>query len=150
MRRNHWKYRHGFAGAKKRHPLYGRWGIMIQRCSNPKFGKYRIYGARGITVCDRWRDFVLFLADMGSTYKPGLTLERKDNDGAYSPENCIWATPKVQARNTSRNTVLTAFGKTQTVSEWCEEYGIRPSTFSYRLGLGWTTAKILTVPVKHR
>lgn len=77
---------------------YYIWAAMIQRCTNPKNRDYKNYGARGITVCDRWRDFTNFLADMGE--KPdGLSIDRIDNDGNYEPGNCRWATPAQQASN---------------------------------------------------
>lgn len=78
---------------------YYIWAAMIQRTTNPKNVDYqKYYGARGITVCDRWRDFSCFLEDMGE--KPdGLTLDRIDNDGNYEPSNCRWATPLAQSKN---------------------------------------------------
>jgi hypothetical protein len=71
---------------------------MLQRCLNPSNPAYRHYGGRGITVCDRWLKFVNFLADMG-TRPAGLTLERIDNDGDYTPEHCCWITQAEQLAN---------------------------------------------------
>jgi hypothetical protein len=71
---------------------------MVDRCLNPNNERYASYGGRGITVCDRWRSFKNFLADMGER-PPGLMLERVDNDGNYEPSNCRWATYREQNRN---------------------------------------------------
>ena len=79
--------------------IYDVWRSMNQRCHNPSNKSYKNYGGRGITVCDRWRhSFENFYADMGPC-PPGLTLERKNNDEGYSPENCCYATRKQQANN---------------------------------------------------
>jgi hypothetical protein len=89
-------------GAKPRSggsPTYNSWMNMLRRCTNPNHPRYADWGGRGITVCERWQDFALFLADMGE--KPsGTTLERMDNNGNYEPGNCTWATPAQQGRNT--------------------------------------------------
>lgn len=89
--------KHGFKpGNGKPHPLYYRWYGMIQRCNQPKHHGYKWYLGKGIKVCKRWRNFALFLKDMESTFKPGLTLHRKNNDKGYTPSNVVWATWKEQ------------------------------------------------------
>lgn len=84
--------------SKGRTATYISWESMIRRCYYPKHNRYYVYGARGIQVCDRWRTYANFLADMGER-PAGTTLDRIDVDGNYEPGNCRWATPKQQAEN---------------------------------------------------
>lgn len=85
---------HGYSGTS----IYMTWGDMINRCTNASHPRYADYGGRGVSVCDRWRRFENFLADMGDR-PPGLTLDRIDNDGNYEPSNCRWTDPSTQAKN---------------------------------------------------
>jgi len=116
---------------------------MRARCANPKTVNYARYGGRGIGVCEAWTDFKIFLADMG--HAPGrTTIDRIDNNGPYSPENCRWATRKEQSNNTSRNRYLKHQGETLTVTQWAEKLGISSSTALGRYKLGWDSDKILS------
>jgi hypothetical protein len=79
--------------------MFYAWVQMKQRCYNPRNHKFKDYGARGITVCDRWREsFAAFKTDMGER-PPGKSIDRRENDGNYEPGNCRWATPLEQAAN---------------------------------------------------
>lgn len=128
-------------------PEYNIWINMKDRCYNPNYPGYKNYGGRGITVCWRWRDnFSAFYADMG--FRPeGKTLDRKDNDGNYSKENCRWATQKEQNRNRRDNRIVEFNGKRQCMAAWAEEVGLKRQTLWYRLKNGWSMSRALTEKV---
>lgn len=96
------RHGHGNHRAGARTPTYVSWSNMTQRTTNPRHPAWKYYGGRGITVCERWRDFATFLGDMGE--RPAeRSLDRIDNDGDYEPGNCRWATRREQRLN-QRNT----------------------------------------------
>lgn len=107
-------------GIGEKHPrLYGVWASMKSRCNNPNREKWPRYGGRGIYVCPEWDNDVEAFADwaLSNGYEPGLQLDRIDNDGPYSPENCRWVTAKENCRNTRRNKYLTLLGMRKTIAE---------------------------------
>lgn len=120
-----------------------------QRCYNPKCRDYAYYGGRGITVCDRWLEsFDNFVSDMGLRPE-GMTLERKDNDGPYSPDNCVWATRAAQSRNTRGVRVIEYRGEKRTMSEWERALGWKPGVLKARLTrLGYTVDEAFSKEVK--
>lgn len=140
---------HGHTKGGHRIREYSIWGKMIQRCHNSKDPGYRYYGARGITVCDRWRSFENFYEDMGKCPE-GLTIERIDNNKGYGPENCKWATLEEQFSNTRRNHNITFNGETKHLSLWARQIGLSQPGLSTRLLHGWTEEEALTLPAYGR
>lgn len=113
---------------------YRSWLLMRSRCHNPRGTGYERYGAKGIIVCDRWRDsYDNFMDDMG-VCPPEMTIDRIDGSGNYEPGNCRWATQSVQMNNRrDYNRRFVHEGRAQTMSEWAHEIGIRPGTLRERL-----------------
>jgi hypothetical protein len=136
--------RHGLSTSE----IYRVWAQIVNRCRNPTVKSYKYYGARGITICDRWLKFDNFFEDMGHA-PPGCSIERIDNDGPYSPRNCRWATRQEQAQNKSNSRLLTHGGRTQTMAEWARELGVNPSAILYRLKK-WPIEQALTVAKPER
>lgn len=112
--------------------IYYIWTSMKERCTGNRLHRY---GGRGITVCEEWKNsFTSFYNwAISNGYTEKLTLDRINNDGNYDPLNCRWVTMRVQANNTSKNILITFQGKTQTVSQWARELGLKRSTLNMRL-----------------
>lgn len=139
---------HGNAKRGKKSPEYLIWVSMRQRCSNPNNKNFYRYGGRGISVCDRWSEFTSFISDVGERPSDKHSLERKDNSKGYEPGNCRWATQSEQARNTSRNVIITVRGKRMTLVEAIEIYGGRYGTVLYRLKKGTPAEEALGIEQK--
>jgi len=130
---------------------YRAWQTMRLRCTNPKNSAYPNYGGRGITVCERWMNSVeAFVADMGPKPSPRHELDRINNDGPYSPENCRWVTRKKNSRNRRSNRLLTFRGETRTLAGWCELLGLPRDTVRKRLVAGWSVDRALKTLVASR
>lgn len=122
-------------------PLWVVWRNMRMRCMNPQHEAYKNYGARGISVCKRWQNsFLNFMDDMGSTYTPGLDLDRKNNEGDYTPKNCRWVTRRENVMN-KRNTV-----RTVDVALLSEQTGIGRTTLYNRIKAGWPVEQLTRKP----
>lgn len=134
---------HGMA----RTPTYSCWGSMISRCNNPRQVGFKYWGGRGITVCERWRNFENFLADMGER-PDGMTIERIDNNGNYEPSNCRWATYTEQNRNRRGTKIIEYGGKQMPISAWADTVGISRRVIAQRIRCGWAVADALTRPVR--
>jgi hypothetical protein len=133
----------------KRSPLYEIWSGMHQRCTNQKKKNYKNYGGRGIRVCERWSSYEHFKEDMGSGFRPGLSLDRIDNAGNYEPTNCRWATRKQQSRNQRTNRLITFQGATRTAAEWAEILGVPHKRFLDRIDrLGWPVDRAMQEPAR--
>lgn len=140
--------RHGHWTGRRATSEHGTWNAMLQRCSNPKAEHYDRYGGRGITVCERWLVFENFLADMGMRPSASHSIDRRNNDGNYEPDNCHWATKKQQMRNTASTRLLTHDGKTQPLCAWAEQFGVLSASIASRLERGWSVADAITMPMR--
>lgn len=148
------RLRHGHGGTVTTRPTveYNTLMRIRARCNHPGDPHYADYGGRGIRVCPRWGGpdgFQNFLADMGP--RPvGTSIERVDNDGPYSPGNCIWATRKVQSRNKRTSHRLTYKGETLTIAGWAERTGLKANTLQARIAAGWDVEVAITTPTRTR
>lgn len=126
-------------------PEYRIWMAMRRRCSKPRNQSFHLYAGR-VSVCTEWENFDRFLADVGPRPSSRHSLDRIDNEGNYEPGNVRWATPKQQARNTSRTQQVTAFGRTRALTAWAEDLGISPQSLRYRLKAGWPVEDAVSRP----
>jgi len=140
--------KHGHNRRGSRSSLYKVWCNMLNRCDNPDNPNYPLYGGRGITVCDEWKDFNKFLEGVGER-PANHTLDRIDVNKGYEPGNVRWATLSEQARNKRTNRVLALGDKSMCVADWVDETGLSSSLIINRIEyLGWSVEKALTTPAR--
>lgn len=137
--RNLARRKHGMHGTR----IYRIWAAMIKRTTSPNADNYQRYGGRGIQVCDQWRTFENFYADMGPSYGDGLSIDRIDNDGHYEPGNVRWATPAEQTRNRSVSVWIEWRGHRLICTEWADQLGLGRGALRRRLLRGWPTERAL-------
>lgn len=142
--------KHGLSGT----PEHRAWCQMMARCywSKPGDRHFSLYQGAGVSVCERWHDFVNFLADMGQKPSPQHSLDRYPNPaGNYEPGNCRWATAKQQANNwCTRNRRIEYRGEYLLLSEWAARLGIARESLRDRIDAGWPIEKALTTPPHRR
>tara|TARA_R110002096_G_scaffold66682_1_gene162143 strand:- start:9361 stop:10032 length:672 start_codon:yes stop_codon:yes gene_type:complete len=137
---------HGHARAGSQTPEYRSWQDMKKRCENPNSKDSKNYSERGISVCERWSKYENFIEDMGVKPSSEYTLERKDNDSGYSPENCVWATRQEQNKNKRTNVTITIDGATKCLSDWAKESCVTRETIHARVKKGWSYEDAIMTP----
>ena len=134
--------KHGYS----KNPLYSIYTSMIARCKNPNSTSYHRYGARGISVCDRWlNSFEDFCSDIGDRPSHQHSIDRIDNNKDYYPDNCKWATKKEQARNRRNTKLITHNGRTASIPEWSEITGIPQQLIQTRIRRGWSDEDAISI-----
>ncbi|MEE0200778.1 MAG: hypothetical protein U0I51_09545 [Muricomes sp.] len=134
--------------SKEYEKLYSVWGNMLKRCYNEECDRFYAYGARGIKVCDEWRDDFHLFADwaLKNGWTPFLSIERKNLDQGYSPDNCEFITMKQQARNKASNIRVVYRGEDKCIAEWCEILGLNDKRTYRRYQLGIREPEVLFYP----
>jgi hypothetical protein len=136
---------HGMTG----NPTYRVWHGMKNRCYNKTNDHFHRYGGRGISVCDQWTNsFIKFLADMGEKPSSSFSIDRIDNNGNYTPENCRWATVEQQQNNRRDSKFITHNGKQLTHAQWSRKIGGNKTLVHTRIKRGWTEERAVTEPAR--
>lgn len=130
---------HGMSGT----PTWHSWTGMLARCRDLNHASYKYYGARGIRVCERWKSFANFVADMGAK-PPGMSIERIDTNRDYEPSNCRWLPLREQSRNRRYCIKITISGETKCLKEWARARGVPYLTVYGRLKRGFAPDVALT------
>lgn len=139
---------------KRNHPLYSVWCGMRRRCNDASSPVYHYYGGRGISISKEWDNSFQCFYDwaVANGYRNSLEIDRRDNNGGYSPENCQFVTSKQNARNKRNNRLINAFGETKPMSAWAEDKRclVSRATLWMRLKLGWQPERAISSPVRKK
>jgi len=131
-------------------PLFKTWIRMRERCLIPTTKHFDRWGGRGITICEEWKDVAAFIQWARTSYIPGLSLDRINNDGNYSPDNCRWVNATVQNRNRSNNIFITYRGEKRLLAEVAENTGLKYGTLFRRYKRGDISEERLLRPTSRR
>lgn len=136
------------------HPLFRLWSDIIRRCTYPKANNFKIYGGRGIKICDEWRHnfqaFFDYVSILEHCREKGYSLDRIDNDGNYAPGNLRFATKYEQSHNSRRSILITYNGETKCIADWARSVGMKPSMLSGRLRRNMSIEDALSAPSRYK
>lgn len=144
---------HGLSGGRHFTPrLYRIWRNMKSRCNNKNTPKFKNHGGRGIALCEEWNRYENFHTwAVGSGYSDNLTIDRRDNNEGYFPENCRWVTARDQGNNKRTNHRVAIGETTKTISEWCDGDLKKANAVYGRINrYGWTPEKAVLTPIRPR
>lgn len=117
--------KHGLCGT----PLHNAWKNMMQRCENPHDKQYRLYGGRGVRICENWHNFEYFKNwALDNGYEVGLTIDRRNNNEGYDPDNCRWVSQVTQQNNRRNNHRIEYCGENRTIAEWARLFNVNYKT----------------------
>lgn len=141
-------FKHGKADLKNNR-LYRTYHSIKCRCYNKNYAQYKDYGGKGIVVCEKWNNDYLSFEKwaLENGYQDNLTIDRKDNNGNYEPDNCKWSTMEEQQNNKNNNRIVTAFGESKTAAAWSRDSRcvVTYVAIIYRLSHGWSPEEAITV-----
>jgi len=138
---------HGLSKTKE----YAIWADIKKRCYNKNNSAYKFYGAKGITMCNKWKNsFIPFITDMGKRPSENHSIDRINTFGNYEPSNCRWTTKDIQSNNTRTNKKITLNGITKNITQWLKLLNIPCTTYYNRLNRNWSIQDALTKPCKYR
>lgn len=142
------RFKHGDSG-KGNSRIYQIWSAMRARCAAKSGLGFKNYKSRGITVCSEWNDFINFKSwSISNGYNESLEIDRIDNDGNYSPDNCRWTTREINSSNKRSTLKISYLGETKSLADWCKLLGLKYREMQRRIShRGWTVEEAFLTPI---